>query len=132
MEKNNFIFVATDPLNRKIELKADTWEHHIKEKHGEDLITDDTIKNNIENPIYIVKNVKPEYDGSKNYIVDERRQDYWGLIGGEEHFYAIKTIVEFVQENKGIVVTTYIITNLKEMRTIGGIVYDGTKNESTG
>jgi|GEM_PF-1161326 hypothetical protein len=131
MKEEKYIFITTDPLGRQVALKADTWSRHIKEKHGEDLITYETIKKNVENPLYITQNVKPKYDGSKELIIDPHRQDYWDLIPGEKHFYLVKTIVEFEGEDKGTVVTTYLLRNLKEMRTTGGIVYDGRQNKSS-
>lgn len=131
MKKEKYIFVTTDPLGRQVALKADTWSEHIIKRHGEDLITHETIKKNVENPLYITQNVKPKYDGSKELIIDSRRQDYWDLIPGNRHFYLIKTIVEFEGEDKGTVVTTYLLRNLKEMRTRGGIVYDSRQNKNS-
>jgi hypothetical protein len=133
MEKNNFIFVTTDPLGRRVSLKADTWVNHIKEKHGEDISIPELIKSNIEQPRYIIQNVKPEYDGSDVLIVDPNRQDYYDLIPGDERFYILKTIVEFSNENEnvGTIVTTYLLRRANEIKTTGGIVYDGKQNKSS-
>lgn len=125
------VFTTTDPLGRKVLLKRDTWLSHIRAKHGEDIITEETIKKNIEDPIYITQNLKPAYDGSKELVIDSRRQDYWDVVRGNEHFFLLKTIVEFETENEGKVVTTYLLTKMKEMRTTGGIIYDRKQNKST-
>jgi hypothetical protein len=131
MEEKDCIFVTTDPLGRRVSLKADTWANHIKEKHGEDISTPELIKGNIEQPRYIIQNVKPEYDGSDVLIVDPNRQDYYDLIPGDERFYILKTIVEFSNKNLGTIVTTYLLRRANEIKIMGGIVYDSKQNKSS-
>lgn len=125
MDKKEPIFTTTDPLNRKIILKNDTWEQHIKDRHGETGIIQ--IKSNIENPRYILQNIKQKGEGNLELIVDYTRQDYIDLIIVEDKMHVIKTIVQFDTENEGFVVTNHILRKAIEIKTWGGVIYDRNK-----
>lgn len=124
------IFTTNDPLGRKISLKGDTWGQHIIERHNMDASIEE-IKTNIEHPNYILQNIKRKKDGLDEFIVDEIRQDYVGLVAKEGRVYIIKTIVEFLSEYEGTVVTNHILWRANEIKTIGGVIYDRNKSEST-
>ncbi|KXG78327.1 hypothetical protein AN618_03930 [Fervidicola ferrireducens] len=130
MNDGNIIFSTYDPLDRQIILKSDTWSNHIS-KHSE--ATPDDIRLNIEKPVFILKNVKPVKDGSSELIVDETRQDYIGLFKNSQiqRLYIMKTIVEFTSENKGEVVTNYILRKASEIKLIGGVIYDMYKSKNS-
>lgn len=130
-EKDNIIFSTTDPLNRVITLKEDTWSKHIIEESGHTEVTAEYLKNNVESPRYILRNVKPKEDGSKELIVDETRQDYIDIIPMDGKIYCIKTIVEFDESNSGTIVTNYIQRRVTEIKTIGGVVYDSKQGKNT-
>lgn len=122
-------FRTTDPKNREIIMKEQTWTEHIAPRHNE---TDEIkIQKNIENPSLIVRNMKRNDNGE--LIIDEKREDYIGLINystadGKQSLKIIKTIVEIVDDENGFVVTNYILRNLKEIKTEGGIVYDSKES----
>lgn len=130
MNEGEVIFTTYDPLNRQIILKSDTWSNHIS-KHSE--VTPDDIRANVEQPVYILKNVKPVEDGSAKLMVDETRQDYIGLYKNSQtqRLYIMKTIVEFISEDKGEIVTNYILRRANEIRLDGGVVYDMYKSKSS-
>lgn len=126
---NDLVFSTVDPKNRNIVLKSDTWNNHIKNRHDECDIWD--IKSNIENPRFIIQNIKPKEDGSSELVIDDSRQDYIDLISKNDKIYLIKTIVQFVNENEGFVVTNHILRKSTEIKTIGGVIYDRNKSENT-
>ncbi|MGB9814114.1 MAG: hypothetical protein ACPLRZ_10380 [Thermovenabulum sp.] len=130
MNDAEVIFTTYDPLNRQIILKSDTWSNHIS-KHSE--VTPDDIRTNIEQPVYIIKNVKPLEDGSAQIKVDETRQDYIGLFKNTQtqRLYIIKTIVEFNSTDRGEVVTNYILRKASEIKLDGGVVYDMYKSKNS-
>ena len=72
-------------------------------------------------------------DGSSELIVDETRQDYIGLFKNSQiqRLYIMKTIVEFTSENKGEVVTNYILRKASEIKLIGGVIYDMYKSKNS-
>lgn len=124
------LFETTDPMSRQIRLTTRNWEEHIQPKHAE---TDDIyIKKNVHSPQYIVKNMKPDKENPGQYIIDETRQDYIGTYKyvtaeGEANLKVIKTIVQLEDDNKGFVVTNYILRNLREIKLGGGVIYDRTE-----
>lgn len=122
-------FSTYDPKNRNIILKTDTWENHIINRHNECEVCD--IKNNIENPRLIIKNVKPKEEGSTELVIDNSRQDYIDLIIKEDKVYLIKTIVQFENEEQGFVITNHILKKSTEIKTLGGVIYDRNENKNT-
>lgn len=123
-DRNDFIdepieFVTSDPLGRNIILKTSTWEEHIKDNHPEKGIS--MIKNNLENPRYILKNSNGEE------FEDSNREVYWDLTVSNSKLYAIKTVVDYKYENNyGEVVTNYILRKYNVNIEEGGIIYDSS------
>ncbi|WP_297430606.1 hypothetical protein [Clostridium sp.] len=131
MDEEKIIFTALDPLNRSVTLTGQTWTVHITGDSGHDEVLTEHIKSNIENPRYILQNVKPKKDGSSELIIDDSRQDYVDIIPKGDRIYGIKTIVEFDKNNNGTIVTNHILRNIKEIKTIGGVIYDSKQNKSS-
>lgn len=123
------LFLVKDPLNRDVKLTQTRWDEHMKDHHDE---TDlELIKNNIENPRYILQNTKPEKDGSDILIIDQTRQDYIDLIPVKGKMHAIKTIVDFSNKDGGFIVTNYILRRANEIKLDGGVIYDSSKSKSS-
>lgn len=121
-------FSVTDPLNRHIVLTNERWEEHIKDRHDE--VDIEKIQSNIENPRYIIQNIKPKEKGSDELVIDTDRQDYVDFIIRDDKLYVIKTIVHFESESEGNVVTNYILRKANEIKTGGGVIYDSNESKS--
>lgn len=136
------MFTTTDPFNRSVHLKRETWENKILNLYGTNSNGEHgnshpemqkflpEIKSTIENPIYIIRDTftNENESGEKETKVNEKREEFVRLINDAEaeKLRALKVIVEF-NEGAGEVVTTHVASNLKSFKTSGGIIYDGSK-----
>lgn len=134
-------FSTTDPLNRTVTLKQSTWDYKIcnyyntnsNGEHGnshpemEKLL--EIIKSGIENPQFIFQNTRKIMDGDEEKIVpNDTRQEYIKMYFDKDDFgmRIIKTIVEF-KDDVGDIVTTFKIEKpKKDIKPLGGIIYDST------
>jgi predicted FMN-binding regulatory protein PaiB len=133
------IFKKTDPLNRDVILKKDTWEYKIlnyygTNSNGENGNNHPEMENKlnhviscVERPTYITQNMV-EID-TDEILIDESRDNYFKLYIDEKfRFRMTKVVVEFLEENDfGEIVTTHEISGkLKNIKTKGGCKYDST------
>ena len=138
------IFKTTDPLDRSVVLKKSTWEDKILNINGcndgnlhgnshvemENRV--DWVKNCIENPIYIVRDIGIKLDTNgedKEYINDTRQEYYTFKFDEADTLLAVKTVVDFSKDiNLGEVVTTHVMSgSVKKIKAKGGVVYDATR-----
>ena len=140
------MFTTSDPLNRKITLKTETWNNKIanitgennNKAHGnshEDMIPFlHEIQKSIENPNFIIKDLKIDGidpNGNEIYIPSEDREEFFKIFINEEKgcLNGLKTIVEFNEEHtRGEIVTTHRMNGkLSKISTKGGVIYDSSK-----
>lgn len=136
------MFSTTDPLNREVHLKRETWEHKILNMYGtndnnqhgnshpemENLLPE--VKKTIENPNFIIHDTYTTEDeeGHRIISVSDDREEYIRIFNDKkaEKLKALKVVVEFSEEI-GDIVTSHTSNSLKSFKTSGGIVYDSSK-----
>lgn len=135
---------TTDPLNRTVVLKQSTWEYKILNLYGSNSNKEhgnshpdmtnkvDWVKNCIENPIYIIKDIGIKQDANGNNIeyINDTRQEYYTFKFDEAHkLKAVKAVVDYSKSDSiGEIVTTHIMSGpIKKISSKGGVVYDATR-----
>lgn len=140
------MFTTSDPLNRSVTLKSETWTHKIAnlsgenngKEHGnshEDMIPYlNEIKTTVERPNFIIKDTEIigiGEDGEELVAESENREEYFRvyLDTSRACMAMIKVIVEFDQLHKnGEIVTTHQANGkISKNKIKGGVVYDSNK-----
>lgn len=137
------MFTTSDPLNRSITLKSETWhnkiinstgandncEHGNSHKEVENQLNE--IKYTIEKPNFIIKDLEPngeDENGNEITKVSDSREEYYRIYVNTSKacLNALKVIVEFDElHEKGEVVTTFNCNGkVSKISTKGGVVYD--------
>lgn len=140
------MFTTSDPLNRSVTLKSETWEYKIanttgandNKEHGnshEDMIPLlGEIRTAVEKPQFIIKDteiVGVDDNGDEIIRESEKREEYFRVYinTADACLNAIKVVVEFDEpHNKGEIVTTHRVNGkLSKTKIKGGVVYDASK-----
>lgn len=140
------MFTTSDPLNRIITLKSETWINKIAnltganntKLHGnshEDMIPLlPEIKKTVEKPNYIIKDIEvvgTDELGNEINRISENREEYYRFYinTSEDCLNALKVIVEFdFPHHLGEIVTTHRINGkISKIKTKGGVVYDSSE-----
>ncbi|ABO51095.1 hypothetical protein Dred_2585 [Desulforamulus reducens MI-1] len=115
------IFSADDPFERSIILKNGTWEYKILPNHPEVKPYLIQLKNLIENPYYIVKDMVQMDKEQK--AVHPTREEYIDVIPNKSTgFVMIKAIVDH-NTNPSEIVTALISSKVRGLTSEGGFVY---------
>lgn len=138
------MFNETDPLNRKVKLKRNTWDNKILNLYGtnddnshgnsheemQDLLSN--IKSTITNPTLILQDTKKivSDQGEEITVLNEKRNEYYKVYINIEDLClnCLKVVVEFDQESNGDIVTTHKMNGkLSKIKTEGGVIYDSSE-----
>ncbi len=137
------MFTTSDPLNRTVTLKTETWNNKIANISGENInkihgnshedMVDflDEIQKTIEAPHYILNDLEVsgvDSEGKEILSPSKTREEYFRIFINNEKacLNSIKTIVEFNDEHThGEIVTSHRMNGkLSRISTKGGVVYD--------
>lgn len=116
------IFYITDPLDRQIVLKNETWEYKIICGHPEVRDYLPEIQQLISNPYFIVKDLV-EYDPGVR-SVHPTREEYFDIFPSRttSGIILLRAVVDHAT-NPGEIVTIMESNRLKGLTTEGGTVY---------
>lgn len=110
-----YLFTTTDCIGKSVALKHGTFSGKILRKHSE--LTTDIIKESVESAHLVVVDHN-----------DSKRRRYYRTrlnpIEGRNGLANIKVVVEETTTEYDEVVTAYIVGNLKNEISKGGIIYD--------
>ena len=134
------MFTTSDPLNRSITLKSETYDYKISNKFGTNNnkehgnshpeITVQDIRNTVESPTYIFIDDEIIREGDNEVCrPSQTREEYIAIAINEEvgKLKSTKVIVEFENEEKmkGTVVTAFRESKVSKISIgKGGVVYD--------
>lgn len=138
------MFTTSDPLNRKVTLKRETWENKIinttgsnnNKEHGnshEDMASlVGQIKNTIEKPSIIVKDTSIlglDDNGEEIICESANREEYFGIYINttDSCLNGIKIVVEFNTDIGEVVTTHRMNGKLSKIKVKGGVVYEANK-----
>lgn len=113
--KEKIIFKTSDPIDREIKLKTETWNIHITHGHNELYKQEGLVKKIIENPAYILKD--------KDF---KERENYYDLCNFHDGSLSILKVVVDFSTSTGNIVTAYPIKQTHSQAVIikGGVVYE--------
>lgn len=116
------MFTVTDPLGKKVTLKASTWERHITVEHPEMLLYFEELKNLIRDPYYIIPDLIEDPNRPGQKVAHETKQEYFDVIPGKHssRFTYIRAIVDH-STNPGEIVTALVSS--KGPIGTGGVLY---------
>lgn len=110
-----YIFTTYDCMGYKVALKTDTLIHKIEPKHPE--AKPDLIKHGVESAHWVLQD--PDYTNRLRYYTFIPTP-----IQGRDDITNLKVVVETTSNEYNEVVTAYLIRDLKNESTSGGIIYD--------
>jgi len=101
-----FIFETTDPRGKRVVCTEETWIFHVLDEHPQMEDSEEDVKKTIEEPTYSMIYQDKDYP--------ERHIYYQKQIGLGTYPYYIKAVVEFLSDEYGELVTSFVTDSPKD------------------